>query len=151
MGLFREENATERVTIGDGWVELRKYTTVGDERYATDAAMGEVTMPARNRRVRREGKKEENAKARFSSGAYEVALLERHIVAWSEKDTPIDAANIERLPSSTRDVLMGKLDEWNPARSEEEDHPLGANWRTPSEPPRDDGSLTPAGLKTSAT
>ncbi len=76
MGLFQDTEKVERIDIADGWVELRRNITVGDEKAATDAALGQITWEARNRRERR-GKAQQggDAKANFSGRAYDIALL----------------------------------------------------------------------------
>lgn len=142
MGLFQDTGQTERITVGDGWFELRKYITVGDEKAAQDAAVGSITWQAQNRRERRSREGTADAKASYSGTAYDVTLLSRMIVGWSE-EAPVTPENVERLPMATVDLLMEKLDEWNTARSEEEADPLGPPSLEPSSRPVD-------GIKSSA-
>ena len=52
-------------------------------------------------------------------------------------EVPINPANIARLPVHTREVIMVKIDEFNPVSTEEEDEDLDS----PSEP----SSLATAG------
>ena len=147
MGLFQDAEQTERITIADGWVDLRRNITVGDEKIATDAAMGQITWEARNRKERRGKSQGGDAKANFSGRAYDIALLSRMIAAWSEQET-VDIANIEKLPMATVDLLMEKLDGWNGERSEEEASPLGKPSKEPSSPHRDGSrSLEEAGQR----
>ncbi len=132
MGLFQDTEQVERIDIADGWVDLRRNITVGDEKAATDAAMGEITWEARNRKERRgKAKGGGDAKANFSGRAYDIALLGRMISEWSE-EAPVNADNIVKLPTTTVDLLMEKLDEWNGERSEEEADPLDEPSPAPS-------------------
>ena len=143
---------TERVEIKGGWVELRKYITVGDRRVAQRAAAVKYLTTVTNRKERRAQPKNEDAEdgmsASFVVTDYSIALLERMMTAWSV-EAPRTRENIERLPDSTLDELMERLNEWNTMRTEEEERPLQQPSTINSAQPEADGALpmeTKAGL-----
>ena len=121
MPLFRQEEERERIPIGDDWIEVRRTLTYGDRKYAQGrATAGGYTYKQGNRRRGQEGE----TTAHFNVGEYNLALLERMITGWSESTVPISREKIEELPERTVDLLMAKIDEWNPVLSEEEAGPL---------------------------
>jgi len=139
MSLFADTKLTERVEIGDGWVELRRVLTYGDRQRATDAATAKPLEMG--------GKQ---VSMHFSTRAYNLALLQSMIVAWSE-DAPVNEASIDALTEEVGDLLIAKINEWNPQRTEEAARPLGTTLSDSSEargrngPPGQEAPPVPVG------
>jgi len=114
------------------WVKVKRYITEADDAAASQAAIAkgitlqQVAPSNGNRAARRAGNTaassaESTQTYHFDTVAQRSVMLQRMIRDWSFKDKqtgailPITARTIGALPVFTRDWIMEKLDELNPA------------------------------------
>jgi len=138
MGLFADSGDTFRVELGDGWVEARALITLGDKKFAQDAATGKLNVRSSGGRRSRGADADTDISTEWSQQRYISALLSKMIVSWSE-DAPVTMENVERLPERSTDAIMEALNERNADRTEEERSPLSRTPTLPSEPHRENG------------
>lgn len=133
MGLFRDQGERDRVDFGEDWIDIKAHLTYGDRSYAQEQAMKsglEIQLQATgNRNEKRQAAREMTA--HMSPGAFNMALLERAIVAWSD-ERPVSREHIAELPEDVVAELLERIDSLSAQRTEEEKAPLGGNSQSPS-------------------
>lgn len=149
MGLFTDTNPeTFRVTLDDGWVELRSVVTQGDRAFADRKASSRVTSGSKKQQ---QANADEGIGYEFSTPRYISALIFRLTVAWSEGAEP-SIENIERMPGTYIDAIMEEVNARNTERSDDEEAPLDSSSTDASESQPDSGTseLTPVGRESLA-
>lgn len=119
---LRKEAQITRLTFGDDdWVDVRSERKYGDTVIAQRAAAGRLSTE-RNRRSKSAAV--QGADISFDISAFNLALLTRMIVAWSD-DVPINEDTIQELPD---DIIQEVLEVIaGVEETEEEKAPLGSS------------------------
>lgn len=127
---LRREQTVVRLTFGDGWIDVRSERKYKDTVNAQRAAATRVQATAKAGR----GEKSTEAAAQFDFDvtAFNLALLTNMIVAWSDKDVPINEETVQELPDAIAQEVLDVILE---GRSEAEIAPLETTSTSPSEPP----------------
>lgn len=117
MGLVWDDDVV-RIDLPDGeWVEVKSGISKADRNYCLKRAMKAKT-------IWRPGEDERGIESELDFTEFNLALLERMIVAWSYTDKqgkPVPVkGNIERLDEATFDFIVAKIDAMSAPRTEDE-------------------------------
>ena len=125
------DDDTHTITLpDDNTIDVLFHVTEGIEAKAQSAAQSRYKLAEKMGGGKQaKGNVMGGAEFFFDNGAYRLSILQQMIKGWSfvdkqGKDIPINPANISRLPVHTREVVMEKIDGFNPVSTEEEDEDL---------------------------
>lgn len=111
---LRKEQKTKRIEFEDGdWIDIKENRNYGDTVHAQRAAA--------IRRISNKGdeKSDDGGSFDFDVVSFNLALLERMIVAWSD-DEPVNKETIQELPNDVVQKVLGEITESMDEEDEEE-------------------------------
>jgi len=125
---LKKEQRTIRLTFGDDWIDVYAERTYKDTVEAQRAAAAKFSASRKDRAAA--------AQIDFDIGAYNLSLLSRMIVAWSDP-SPINDDTIQELPDDIIQEVLNVILKM----TDEDRAPLGSSSTSASESPDESSPL----------
>ncbi len=106
---LRQEQKTKRIEFEDGdWIDVKENRNYGDTVHAQRAAA--IRRIAKPKDIKGDKESDDSGDFEFDVVSFNLALLERMMVDWSD-DIPITQASIQELPNDIIQEVLSVITE----------------------------------------
>ena len=116
---LRKEQTTKRIDFEDGdWIDIKENRNYGDTVHAQRAAAIRRISSSKKDDKKGDEKSDDGGTFDFDVVSFNLALLERMIVAWSD-DEPVNKETIQELPNDIVQKVLGEITDTMEEQDEE--------------------------------